>query len=77
MKENRMKSSHRKKKRRSEREGRRDRGGEKMQKGHKAGREKNNESAERQERFSGNIFQENEESNITQRKRVIWKLEWV
>lgn len=43
-----------------------------MQKGHKAEREweKNNESSERQERFSGNVFQENKESNITQRRRA-------
>lgn len=40
-------------------------------------REKNNESSERQECFNGNIFQENEESNITLRKRVICKMEWV
>lgn len=40
-------------------------------------REKNNESSERQERFSRNRFQENEGSNIMLRKRVIWKPEWV
>lgn len=41
--------------------------------GHKAERdrerEENNESSERQERFSGNVFQENEESHIRLRKR--------
>lgn len=32
-------------------------------------KEKNNESSERQECFSGNVFQENEEGNISFRKK--------
>lgn len=47
-----------------------------MQKGHKAEiereKEKNNESSERQECFSGNVFQENEEGNIMLRKKGLF-----
>lgn len=77
MKENRLNSSHgRRKKREGAKEKDGEMGGEDAEGAQSRERErekeKNNESSERQECFSGNVFQENEEGNIMLRKKGLF-----